>query len=172
MVSVNLCNVAFVNIKGARYCCIISWINKSEAINLLENTDLTKKSCYLVILILKKINFTTVNFLLNLDIEKVLVSNKISSDEKAISPLLVTCVMIKLRYRDIYHEFFEKLEKNLTNFQANKYYVNKKLQNIYTKKVNDIRIRRKCNWYQNGEISTKFTLNLSIMQPKAVFMQL
>ena len=96
MVSVNLCNVAFVNIKGTRYCCIISWINKSEAINLLENTDLTKKSCYLVILILKKINFTTVNFLLNLDIEKVLVSNKISSDEKAISTLLVTCVMIKL----------------------------------------------------------------------------
>ena len=80
--------------------------------------------------------------------------------------------VFKVQYREIYHEFFEKLEKNLTNFQANKYYVNKKLQNIYTKKVNDIRIRGKCNWYENGEISTKFTLNLSIMRPKAVFMQL
>ena len=27
----------------------------------------------------------------------------------------------------------------------------KKLQNIYTKKVNGIRIRSKCNWYENGE---------------------
>ena len=62
--------------------------------------------------------------------------------------------------------FLEKelkiLEINLTNFQANHYYLEykQKLQNIYTKKVNDIRIRSKCNWYQNGEKSTKFFLNL------------
>ena len=62
--------------------------------------------------------------------------------------------------------FLEKelkiLEINLTNFQANHYYLEykQKLQNIYTKKVNDIRIRSKCNWYENGEKSTKFSLNL------------
>ena len=44
-------------------------------------------------------------------------------------------------------------EKSLTNFQ--KY----KLQNIYTKNVNGIRIRSKCNWYQNGDKSTKLFLN-------------
>ena len=62
--------------------------------------------------------------------------------------------------------FLEKelkiLEINLTNFQANHYYLEykQKLQNIYTKNVNDIRIRSKCNWYENGEKSTKFSLNL------------
>ena len=33
-------------------------------------------------------------------------------------------------------------------------------KNIYTKKVNGIRIRSKYNWYENGETSTKFFLNL------------
>ena len=32
------------NIKGSDYCCIISLISKNEAINLLLNADLTKKS--------------------------------------------------------------------------------------------------------------------------------
>ena len=31
---------------------------------------------------------------------------------------------------------------------------------MYTKKANGIRIRSKCNWYENGEKSTKFFLNL------------
>ena len=35
-----------------------------------------------------------------------------------------------------------------------------KLENKYTKKVNGIRIRSKCNWYENGEKATKFFLNL------------
>ena len=38
--------------------------------------------------------------------------------------------------------------------------VNRKLQNIYTKKVNGKKIRSKCNWYENGEKSTKLFLNL------------
>ena len=38
--------------------------------------------------------------------------------------------------------------------------LNVNLQNIYTKKVNGIRIRSKCNWYEDGEKSTKFFLNL------------
>ena len=56
----------------------------------------------------------------------------------------------------------KKLEKNLNNFQTNQHYLEckQKLQNIYTKKVNGIRIRSKCNWYENGEKSTKFFLNL------------
>ena len=37
--------------------------------------------------------------------------------------------------------------------------VKKKNQKIYTKKVNDIRIRSKCYWYENGKKSTKFFLN-------------
>ena len=63
-------------------------------------------------------------------------------------------------------KFLEKelnrLEKNLTNFQTNQYYLEckQKLQNIYTKKANGIRIRSKCNWYENREKSTKFFLNL------------
>ena len=32
--------------------------------------------------------------------------------------------------------------------------------NVYTKKVNGIRIGSKCNWYENKEKSTKFLLNL------------
>ena len=56
----------------------------------------------------------------------------------------------------------KKLEINLTNFQTNEYYLEckQKLQNIYNKKVNDLRIRSKCNWYENGEKPTRFFLNL------------
>ena len=43
MISVNLSEIAILNIKGANYCCIFSGINKSEAINLMQTTYLTKK---------------------------------------------------------------------------------------------------------------------------------
>ena len=33
-----------LNIKYSDYCCIISLINKNEAINLMQNADLTEKS--------------------------------------------------------------------------------------------------------------------------------
>ena len=42
--SINLGNIAISNIKGSDYCCIISLISKYEAINLIQNADLTKKS--------------------------------------------------------------------------------------------------------------------------------
>ena len=42
MMSINLSNIAILNIKGAVYCCIISKISKSEA--LMQNIDLTEKS--------------------------------------------------------------------------------------------------------------------------------
>ena len=42
--SVNFSDIAILNIKGSDYCCIISLTSKNEAINLLENADLTEKS--------------------------------------------------------------------------------------------------------------------------------
>ena len=44
MMSMNLSNIYILNIKNVDYRCIISGINKSEAINLLQNTDLTEES--------------------------------------------------------------------------------------------------------------------------------
>ena len=40
----NLSDIAILNIEGSDYRCIISLISKNEAINLLENGDLTEKS--------------------------------------------------------------------------------------------------------------------------------
>ena len=40
----NLSDIAILNIKGSDYHCIISGICKNEAINLMQNTDLTEKS--------------------------------------------------------------------------------------------------------------------------------
>ena len=37
-------DIAILNIKNADYGCIISGISKNEAINLMENADVTKKS--------------------------------------------------------------------------------------------------------------------------------
>ena len=44
MMSMNLSDIAILNIKGSDYRCIISLISKNEAINLLQNGDLTDKS--------------------------------------------------------------------------------------------------------------------------------
>ena len=44
MMSMNLGNVAISNIKGSDCRCIISLISKNEAINLMQNADLTEKS--------------------------------------------------------------------------------------------------------------------------------
>ena len=43
MMSINLSDIATLNIKGSDYHCIISLISKNEAINLMQNADLTKK---------------------------------------------------------------------------------------------------------------------------------
>ena len=37
---------------------------------------------------------------------------------------------------------------------------NEKLDKIYQEKANGIRIRSKCNWYEHGEKSSKYFLNL------------
>ena len=39
-----LSNIAILNIKGYDYCCINSGISKNEAINIMQNAHLTKKS--------------------------------------------------------------------------------------------------------------------------------
>ena len=39
MMSMNLDDIAILNINGADYRCIISRIRKSEAINLMKNID-------------------------------------------------------------------------------------------------------------------------------------
>ena len=43
LMSMNLSDIAILKIKGADCRCIITGINKKEAINLMQNNDLTKK---------------------------------------------------------------------------------------------------------------------------------
>ena len=42
MMSMNLSHIATLNIKGSDYWCIISRVSKNDAINLMQNTKLTK----------------------------------------------------------------------------------------------------------------------------------
>ena len=44
IMSVNLSNIAMLNIKSSDYRCIITLIRKNEAMNLLQNADLTEKN--------------------------------------------------------------------------------------------------------------------------------
>ena len=52
----------------------------------------------------------------------------------------------------------KNLESSLNEPQIRDQYLECKdqLETIYTKKANGIKIRSKCNWYENGEKSTKF----------------
>ena len=43
IISINLSDIANLNIKGSDYHCIISLISKNEAKNLMQNADLTEK---------------------------------------------------------------------------------------------------------------------------------
>ena len=42
--SMNLSDLAILKFKKADYCCIITGISKSEALNLMKKIDLTEKS--------------------------------------------------------------------------------------------------------------------------------
>ena len=44
MRSMNLNDIAILNIKSSDYHCIISLISKNQTINLMKNADLSKKS--------------------------------------------------------------------------------------------------------------------------------
>ena len=46
MMSINLSDIAILNIKCCDYRCIIRLISKIEAINFMQNTVLTKKMKY------------------------------------------------------------------------------------------------------------------------------
>ena len=43
MMSINLNNIAILNIKGIDCHCIINGISKSDSLNLLQNTDLIEE---------------------------------------------------------------------------------------------------------------------------------
>ena len=43
MMSMNLSDIAILNIKGSDYGCIVSLISKNKTISLMQNTDLTEK---------------------------------------------------------------------------------------------------------------------------------
>ena len=43
MMSLVINDIAILNIRGADLCCIINGISKSEAINLPQNSDLSRK---------------------------------------------------------------------------------------------------------------------------------
>ena len=53
-------------------------------------------------------------------------------------------------------------EENLTNNESNQDYLKCKrdLNYIYDQKLEGIKIRSKCNWYEDGEGSSNFFLNL------------
>ena len=40
--SINLSNIAILNVKESDYCCIISLISKNETTKLFQNADLTE----------------------------------------------------------------------------------------------------------------------------------
>ena len=44
MMPIKLSDIEILSIKGFDYCCIISLISKNDAINLMQNADLTEKS--------------------------------------------------------------------------------------------------------------------------------
>ena len=44
IMSINLSDIAILNIKGSYFRCIISLISKNETIKLMQNADLTEKS--------------------------------------------------------------------------------------------------------------------------------
>ena len=59
-------------------------------------------------------------------------------------------------------EKVKHFESSVTNYHNDLQYIEYKerLNTIYSKKINGIRIRSKCDWYESGEKSTKFFLNL------------
>ena len=58
----NFSDIAISNNKGSDYHCIISAISKSEAINLMQNTNLTEKTLFVKKIKIKS-NFGAINLL-------------------------------------------------------------------------------------------------------------
>ena len=43
MISINLDDIAILNIRGVDYRCVVNGISKSKTVNLLQNADLSEK---------------------------------------------------------------------------------------------------------------------------------
>ena len=92
LMSINLNDIAILDVRSVDYCCVITGIDKSEVIYLLQNADLTKKRgmlkklkknnlvphrkwvkklCFMI-LKLKNINFTNTKTLLQLAIKIII----------------------------------------------------------------------------------------------------
>ena len=104
MMSINPSDSAILTINGSNYCCNINWISKSEAVNLLQRAYLTKKvehyKSNFFFIVYKKMDeeiitfddietekhkshrYKSFIFAEDLDIDDILVFNKISSGEK------------------------------------------------------------------------------------------
>ena len=93
MMSMKLSDIAILNIKGSDYRCIISYISKNEAIDLMQKANITKHKQFIFVLKMVKEILTfgnieieknkfyrqkTLIFLEDVGIEKVLVSKKSS----------------------------------------------------------------------------------------------
>ena len=113
VMSVNLSNIAILNIKCFDHCYIISRISKNEAINLLQHADLTEKSGTLeninilfsrIKIIQEILSFRDIEIekdkfccykstvsLRDIDIDKLL---RFVLVRKTTNTLLVTCMMI------------------------------------------------------------------------------
>ena len=72
----------------------------------------------------------------------------------------VLCQIRKLKERT--WKINKKTLENSPSFVDNPEYIEtiEKLDKIYQQKTNGVRIRSKCNWYEHGEKSSKFFLNL------------
>ena len=70
------------------------------------------------------------------------------------------CQIRKLKERT--WKINKKTLENSPSFVDNPEYIEtiEKLDKIYQQKTNGVRIRSKCNWYEHGEKSSKFFLNL------------
>ena len=104
----NLSDFAILSIKCSDYWFIVSEISENEDINLLQKADLTEKSGILYKRMGKGIltfgdiemewnkfyHYKSLVRLRDVDIEKALVSHKITFGIETINTLLVTCIMI------------------------------------------------------------------------------
>ena len=75
--SINFTDIAILNIKGSDYRCINRLISINEAINVLQNADLTEKGGTLH----QHIGPTSIK---NIDTNKTVVSNKVSFGKKGV----------------------------------------------------------------------------------------
>ena len=137
MMSANVSDIAILNIKGYDSHCIISSINKNDAIGLMQNADLIKKSATLqikkifflksyikmekIIIKLDDIKIAKQKYhqdkrpilIKNVDNDKIVVSNKALLVNMDLNILLAMKMLKKL---DLYMYFFPKwvhVEKTL-----------------------------------------------------------